>query len=213
MSLVDKKRKDLEGGKEDESLFESVLERHGGFDIHSASTKQDMNEGWDIYISILSTNKDYPKIIGKHIDIKGFKGGEYNIFEILTSVGKDDLKLGWSLKSSGDLLAFKRLQEYGGDFVIINKKDFKLHILNKIPKLHKMYLEAVETAKGNIDLYNETFFNILKSRWGDLDIVNNKEDSLYEKIYKREKMKTFDLMTRIKNDDLEKLAIYKIKYI
>ena len=211
MNIKEIRQKDYEKGKRVEDKFNDILFKMGGFNVKNSSREEDRLEGWDLRITNISINDKYPDLIEKKIDVKGIKGGEYNWVEIVGYTSNEQ-KLGWLLRGRADYLALERNEDYGNDFVIIKKDDIKEFIFNKIPLLREYHEYALNLSNGNRDRYEMFFMLKIASCWNEFEYVENKEDSLYEKLYSRPQYDHKpDIITRIKNSDLEKLAVYKIK--
>ena len=211
MNVKEKRLSDYKKGKAVEQKFIDLLFKLGGFNIKESLREEDRLEGWDLKITNVSINNSYPDLIDKKIDVKGIKGGEYNWVEIV-GYSSNHQKLGWLLRGLSDYLALERSEEYGNDFVIIKKEDIKEFIFNKIPLLKKYHDFALEHSSGDHQKYEMFFLLKILSCWGEFEFVDHQEDSLYEKVYSRPQYDHKpDMITRIKNSDLEELAIYKIK--
>lgn len=202
MSLANKRKIDYEKGKSVEDEFSEKLESIG-FDLINSTPEQDMSEGWDIYITTASNSTEYTDLIGKKIDVKGIKGDIYNWVEF---IAKDfnGYKLGWSLRNSlVDYIAFKIEDE----FILVDKIKLKEFLFKKIPLLKKLDGEI-----KNRNNYNEIMKLKISSFWGEFDITNDKDKSLYEKVYVREVTNRHpDMITKIKNSDLYNIGKYIIK--
>jgi hypothetical protein len=210
MDVKEKRHADYEKGKIVEQRFNDLLFKLGGFNVKESSREEDRLEGWDLEITNISINNTYPDLINKKIDVKGIKGGEYNWVEIVGYTSNEQ-KLGWLLRGLADYIALERNEEYGNDFVIIKKEDIKKFIFNKIPLLKEYHNYALECSNGDYKRYEMFFMLKIASCWDEFEFVEDKEDSLYEKVYSRSQYDHKpDMITRIKNSDLEELAIYKI---
>lgn len=210
MSLAEKRREDYKTGSSMEDFFIETLESKN-FDIIKSTQQQDMEEGWDLYVTTISTNFDYPDIIGKRIDVKGIKGDDYNWVEFIAKNHISN-KLGWSLREGiVDYIAFKRIEEFGNDFLLVKKSKLKEFIFEKIPLL-KQFHDEIEFAHNDPIKYNECLRLKINSSWGLFNVTTNKDESLYDLVYTRDVRGRFsDMITKIKDSDLEKLATYNIK--